>query len=120
MNDMTLFLDLILLASGGYCMYTWVRLLVSGHLFQNGLLIPKEKKISDCTDEAEYIRAICPSLGAVSIVTFLYGIFMTINDRMEQPLLPYPWSFALLAVVLAALVWYAICNSRANREYFGL
>ena len=50
----------------------------------------------------------------------MYGIFMTINDRMEQPLLPYPWSFALLAVVLAALVWYAICNSRANREYFGL
>ena len=29
MNDMTLFLDLILLASGVYCMYTWLRLAVT-------------------------------------------------------------------------------------------
>ena len=55
MNDMTLFLDLILLASGVYCMYTWLRLAVTKHLFKNGLLVPKEKKISDCADEAEYI-----------------------------------------------------------------
>lgn len=46
MNDMTLFLDLILLASGVYCMYTWLRLAVTKHLFKNGLLVPKEKKIS--------------------------------------------------------------------------
>ena len=44
MNDMTLFLDLILLASGVYCMYTWLRLAVTKHLFKNGLLVPKEKK----------------------------------------------------------------------------
>lgn len=44
MNDMTLFLDLILLASGVYCMYTWLRLAVTKHLFKNGLLVPKEKR----------------------------------------------------------------------------
>ena len=54
MNDMTLFLDLILLASGAYCMYTFLRLAVTKRLFKNGLLVPKEKKISDCADEAEY------------------------------------------------------------------
>ena len=120
MNDMTLFLDLLLLASGGYCMYTWLRLMVTGHLFQNGLLVPKDKKVSDCADEAEYIRAIRPSLGVVSIVTFLYGIVMVLNDRLDTPFIPYPWPFALLVVVLAALVWYGVCNSRANRDYFGL
>ena len=120
MNDMTLFLDLLLLASGGYCMYTWLRLMITGHLFQNGLLVPKDKKVSDCADEAEYIRAIRPSLGVVSIVTFLYGIVMVLNDRLDTPFIPYPWPFALLAVVLAALVWYGICNSRANRDYCGL
>jgi len=26
----------------------------------------------------------------------------------------------ILAAVLASLVWYAIRNSRANREYFGM
>ena len=94
--------------------------MITGHLFQNGLLVPKDKKVSDCADEAEYIRAIRPSLGVVSIVTFLYGIVMVLNDRLDTPFIPYPWPFALLAVVLAALVWYGICNSRANRDYFGL
>ena len=51
MNDMTLFLDLILMASGAYCMYTFLRLAVTKRLFKNGLLVPKEKKISDCADE---------------------------------------------------------------------
>lgn len=44
MNDMTLFLDLILIASGAYCMYTFLRLAVTKRLFKNGLLVPKEKK----------------------------------------------------------------------------
>ena len=29
-------------------------------------------------------------------------------------------SLVLLGVVLAVLVWYAIANSKANREYFGM
>ena len=66
MNDMTLFLDLILLASGVYCMYTWLRLAVTKHLFKNGLLVPKEKKISDCADEAEYIRYMTPPLAVMA------------------------------------------------------
>ena len=53
-------------------------------------------------------------------MTFLYGIVMVLNDRLDTPFIPYPWPFALLAVVLAALVWYGVCNSRANRDYFGL
>lgn len=90
MNDMTLFLDLILLASGVYCMYTWLRLAVTKHLFKNGLLVPKEKKISDCADEAEYIRYMTPPLAVMAILT------------------------------LASLVWYAVRNGRANRDYFGM
>ena len=25
-----------------------------------------------------------------------------------------------LVVVLGVLIWYAVCNSRANRDYFGM
>ena len=50
MNDMTLFLDLILIASGAYCMYTFLRLAVTKRLFKNGLLVPKETaRTSRCT-----------------------------------------------------------------------
>ena len=58
MNDMTLFLDLILIASGAYCMYTFLRLAVTKRLFKNGLLVPKEKKISDCADEAAAVARV--------------------------------------------------------------
>ena len=120
MNDMTLFLDLILLASGAYCMYTWLRLMVTKHLFKNGLLVPKEKKISDCADEEAYIRYMTPPLAVMAIMTMGYGVCMLLNDQLETPFLPYPWPLVVLAAVLASLVWYAVRNSRANREYFGM
>ena len=120
MNDMTLFLDLILLASGVYCMYTWLRLAVTKHLFKNGLLVPKEKKISDCADEAEYIRYMTPPLAVMAILTLAYGVIMLLNDQLSEPFLPYPWSLVPLVVVLASLVWYAVRNGRANRDYFGM
>lgn len=104
MNDMTLFLDLILLASGVYCMYTWLRLAVTKHLFKNGLLVPKEKKISDCADEAEYIRYMTPPLAVMAILTLAYGVIMLLNDQLSEPFLPYLWSLVPLVVVLASLV----------------
>lgn len=69
MNDMTLFLDLILIASGAYCMYTFLRLAVTKRLFKNGLLVPKEKKISDCADEQMYIGYMMPPLAVMAVMT---------------------------------------------------
>lgn len=120
MTDMTLLLDLILVASGVYCLYTWLRLAITGRLFQNGLLVPKDKKVTDCADEQAYIRYMMPPLSVMAVVATLYGVCMTINDQLETPFLPYPWPLVMLGVVLAALIWYAVRNSRANRDYFGL
>lgn len=120
MNDMTLFLDVVLLGCGVYCLYTWLRLAVTKKLFKNGLLVPKEKKISDCADEQEYIRYMMPPLAAMAVVTMAYGVIMLLNDMVETPFLPYPWPLAVLAVVLGVLVWYAVRNSHANRDYFGM
>ena len=97
MNDMTLFLDLILLASGAYCMYTFLRLAVTKRLFKNGLLVPKEKKISDCADEQEYIGYMMPPLAVMAVMTMGYGVCMMLNDLRETPFLPYPWPLVILA-----------------------
>ena len=120
MNDMTLLLDVVLLASGVYCLYTFLRLAVTKRLFKNGLLVPKEKKISDCRDEQAYIRYMMPPLAVMSIVTMVYGVCMLLNDQSSTPFLPHLWPLAALAVVLASLIWYAVRNSRANRDYFGM
>ena len=85
MNDMTLFLDLILIASGAYCMYTFLRLAVTKRLFKNGLLVPKEKKISDCADEQMYIGYMMPPLAVMAVMTMGYGVCMLLNDLRETP-----------------------------------
>lgn len=100
MNDMTLFLDLILIASGAYCMYTFLRLAVTKRLFKNGLLVPKEKKISDCADEQMYIGYMMPPLAVMAVMTMGYGVCMLLNDLRETPFLPYPWPLVILAAVL--------------------
>ena len=120
MNDMTLFLDLILIASGAYCMYTFLRLAVTKRLFKNGLLVPKEKKISDCADEQMYIGYMMPPLAVMAVMTSGFGVRMLRNDLRETSFPPYAWSLLIRGAVLASLIWYAVRNSRANREYFGM
>ena len=89
-------------------------------VIKNGLLVLKEKKISDCADEQMYIGYMMPPLAVMAVMTMGYGVCMLLNDLRETPFLPYPWPLVILAAVLASLVWYAIRNSRANREYFGM
>ena len=108
MNDMTLFLDLILMASGAYCMYTFLRLAVTKRLFKNGLLVPKEKKISDCADEQMYIGYMMPPLAVMAVMTMGYGVCMLLNDLRETPFLPYPWPLVILAAVLGSVAAYAV------------
>ena len=101
-------------------MYTWLKLALGGRLFKNSLLVPKEKAVEDCLDEAGYIAFMKPRIAVLAIVTFIYGVTITLNDNLAEPFMPYPWSFIPLVAVLVVLVWYAVCNSRANRDYFGM
>ena len=120
MDSMDMLMDLIALGSGIYCFYTWIRLLKEKRLFKNGLLVPREKRVEDCADEEAYIAYMRLPLAVLAVVTLAYGVVMTINDSLPQKFITYPWVFIPLALVMAALVWYAVRNGKANREYFGL
>ena len=113
-------LDLIALGCGIYCLYTWIKLAVGKKLFQNGLLVPKEKTVKDCLDEKAYIAYITPPLAATAIVTTAYGVVCFLNDTAQTPVISFPWNLVMLAAVLGCLIWFAVRNSRANREYFGM
>ena len=120
MESFNLMIDLIGLGCGLYCMYTWLRLMLGGRLFKNSLLVPKEKSVEDCLDEAGYVAYMKPRLAVLAIVTLIYGVCLTLNDTVAEPFLPYPWYLVPLVVVLGVLIWYAVCNSRANRDFFGM
>ena len=88
--------------------------------FYNSLLVPNDKQPSDCLDESGYIAYLTPRLLVVAFFTTASGVVYLLDDLLPQPLLPYPWSLIPAGVVLAVLVWYALVNRRANRDYFGV
>ena len=87
-------------------------------LFENAILLPKDRKPEDCFDEDAYIRIIRPKLGILGLVIFLFGVFSAINDRCDPPLLEFPLIFIPWGVEAAVLIWYAVSSSRAMKDYF--
>lgn len=92
-NSMNDLMNLISVLCGGYCLYTWFRLVREKRLFENGILLPKDRKPEDCFDEGAYIRIIRPKLGILGLVIFLFGVFSAINDRCDPPILEFPLIF---------------------------
>ena len=72
-NSMNDLMDLISILCGGYCLYTWFLLAKNKKLFMNGLLMPKDKKPSDCLDEEGYVKYMRPKLFLLGLVIFLFG-----------------------------------------------
>ena len=117
-NSMNDLMNLISVLCGGYCLYTWFRLVREKKLFENGILLPKDRKPEDCVDEDACIRIIRPKLGILGLVVFLFGVFSAINDRCDPPLLEFPLIFIPWGVEAAVLIWYAVSSSRAMKDYF--
>ena len=119
MQDSTmLFMDLIALGCAVFCAYTWLRLLKERKLFQNSLLVPKDKKVSECRDEAGYVSYLLPRLGILTLLLLIYAAFSILNDRLATPLLGHPWAILPLVGVFAVLIWYAVVSAKAFRNYF--
>lgn len=117
-NSPFMLMDLFSLLCAAYCVYTWVRLLHERKLFKNSLLIPKEKSPADCRDESGYIAYLLPKLGILSLVLIAYTAFNIFCDLSKTVLLSGVFTFLPLAVLLGALIWYAIASVKALREYF--
>ena len=77
-NSMNDLMNLISVLCGGYCLYTWFRLVREKKLFENAILLPKDRKPEDCVDEDAYIRILRPKLGILGLVVFLFGVFSAI------------------------------------------
>ncbi len=117
-NDSILLFNLIALGCGGFFLYNWVRLRMSGGLFESSLLVPRGKTPQQYSDAQAYIGYIRPRILAISIAAILYGAVSMVADQLGG--IPLQAELVLMVVVLAVVVWYGVCASRAFRKYWGV
>ena len=109
-NDSMLLFNLIALGCGCFFLYNWVRLRISGGLFESSLLVPRGKTPQQCSDAQSYIRYIRPRVLVISVATILYGAVSMAIDRFAG--FPLQAELLMMALVLAIVVWYGLCASR--------
>ena len=120
MGSTLVLMDMVAIACGAYCLYTWLRLAITKKLFKNGLLMPKDKDVSDCDDAELYISYIFPHLTILTVATTLYSAYVIAEMLLDVVLLPGLYSLIPLCVVMGGLIWYAVKSGRANQDFFGM
>lgn len=118
--------NIITLGCGIYALYTWFKLL-AGKLFDNSLVMPRERTAAQCLDEETYVAYIRPRTLILGIATVISGGTGVVdsytgiirNWAQTQDWLGFLVEFgALILVPLAVIIWYGVCLVRAHRRYW--
>src|SRR5699024_8883819 len=80
-QSFNIIVNIITLGFGVYAIFTWFKLR-DGLLFDNSLLIPKERTIAECRDAAGYIAYIRPRTLVAGIFTFLSGALGLVDSYL--------------------------------------
>ena len=112
MSDMSFILDIIIIGAGIYMLYgAWK--LRKGEILAN-ILLPRDASPNSINDKEGFIKTIFTKLLVLSIVTFLSGIIILINDTLKLSV----WINAAAYVALfTALIVYGIAIKKAHRDY---
>ena len=118
MSGMELYFNIISLAAGFYCLYSWGRLFREKKLFQDQLFIPKDARPEDCLDEAGYIAFIRPWIFAQGLTLFLSGGLCLLNDWIEFVENTSLFNQIANLFCIAAVVSYIIVWTVARKRYW--
>lgn len=125
-QSFNIIVNIITLGFGVYAFVTWFKLR-DGLLFDNSLLIPKERAISQCRDAAGYIAYIRPRTLIAGILTFLSGALGLADSYLG---VIQNWAVAngtlgllvellvLILIPLAFIVWYGVCLAKAQKRHW--
>ena len=117
MDSFFMIFDGIAICFGIYIVFTVIKLKIAGRLFPNMILIPKDKKVSDCRDAQEYIHYIGPRLLILGISVMLFGIGSLILDFVTFEGIGIV-HICMTVIALAFLFWYAYCNRKALQFFW--
>ena len=125
-QSFNIIVNIITLGFGVYAIFTWFKLR-DGLLFDNSLLIPKERTIAECRDAAGYIAYIRPRTLVAGIFIFLSGVLGLADSYLGTM---QNWAQAngslglfvellvLILIPLAFIVWYGVCLMKAQKKHW--
>ncbi|MBE6927126.1 MAG: hypothetical protein E7467_01325 [Ruminococcaceae bacterium] len=118
MSDlMSITLTAILLLSGGYGLYTVIRLRRDYMLFPSKFLYPGDCKPEDCLDSFEFIMYMTPRMAVWSIVMLLMGAAFIVNEFVLH--ITDLWVNILVCALPAiSFIWLLVIQRKAAKRFW--
>ena len=126
MSSMNYLFSIITLIMGGYGLYMWISIRRTGDVPVGSILLPRDRTLSDCIDEEEFLSYIRPRLLIFSVLIFLYGVFCAVDTAMDligQWVADMSGRMADLTVQgltcvlpMSILIWFALTLNKIQKE----
>ena len=108
----------MLVISGGYALYTVIRLHVTQYLFPNRFLYPSNCKPEDCTDVGGFIKYIVPRLLIFGIACLLLGSFLALSWFAGLFTLPKWLDYVMPFLGIGIFAWYIVIQNKVYKLFF--
>lgn len=129
MDSFSSILDVLILAtvfgSGGYALYTYVRLHREWRIFNSVFLMPSQCPPDECLDTDAYLEYMRPRLLVLSIFCLISGVlFIPValpNLAQIMHIGTAGYNILLIGAPLlgfVSLVWYMFCQGRAAKRFW--
>lgn len=123
--EITTIVGLILGLCGVYCLYLWVKIVVTGQVPQDFPLLSKEYPVNKCREPEVFLAYLKPRLLTLSLIVTVFGLFGAADGHyklIENWLPGFTVLQTVLAVAftcvipLAGLIWFTVCMGRAQKR----
>ena len=114
MNSAYSFMDVIIVLSGVYILYNFYLLKFKGEI-KESLLLPKDIQVKKCKDKAGYIAEMSPKVLVLGCAVTICGLLGMAETQMQ---LLGNWYLLVMAVFLAAIIWFVMESRKAVKKYW--
>lgn len=114
MEDMTIWISVLIFLCGLYCLYAAVMMKTRGVINQT-ILLGKEVQYKKCKDKDGFIKEMFPQMLLFGIVTTLSGLLDIINTFVVDI---HVVNTIMLVVFILEFLWFARTSREAKRKYY--
>lgn len=112
--NMSMFLDMIIIAFGVYMVYAAVVLKTRNEITAN-IMLPKDVKPEHIQDMEGFVAFTYPKTLGIGILTIVMGLAMLINDMIN---LTFLINYIVPFVFTAVVIYYGVMIKKAQAQFY--